>query len=359
VRRLHVQLLEIKGIEPSKLNPRQAINEEGIKELAESILSVGVLQPILVRPLDGKYEVVVGERRLRASILAGLKKIPAVVREMTDDEVIETMLIENAQREELNDVEKGNSCIKLKEIFPNKYPNDKAISEKLGVTVGTIKNWISVATKVPREIQELIATQEKRGDPVPKGTITSQVALRISKSIKEPKRKVEVARVFAERTIPVHKARKVMKELVKTTDEPVAEVVDRVLGAPPEFPFRLHHAIAVREGLKTQTSRFLRPDDLENLAPGVVVTANIWEPSFATLKVISVEKKRLGDFTEEDAKREGGYTLAEFKEIWESIHGKGSWNINSKVSVVVFRLENSEPAVDRYLSETFQTTLDK
>lgn len=336
---MDVQDIEINKISTNELNPRHAINEEGLEELAESIRTAGVLQPILVRPKGKGFEIVAGERRFKACKMVGLRTIPAVVREMSDDEVIETMLIENAQREELNDVEKGNSCLRLKQLYPEKYPNDRSLADRLGVTVSSVRMWIRVASDVPAEIQELIATQEKRGDPVPKGTITSQVALQITKTADEPKRQIEIAREFAEKTIPVHKARKVIRELKKSPEEPVEEIVQRVLEAPPELPFRFGHSIAVANGVKTQTSRFFRRDEEETLEPGVLVKANIWEPSFATLEVTEVIRKRLGEFTEEDAQREGGYTLDEFKRVWESIHGSGSWKPSTEVVVVRFKVD--------------------
>jgi hypothetical protein len=114
-----------------------------------------------------------------------------------------------------------------------------------------------------------------------------------------------------------------MKAILESDEsEPVTELVDSVLAAPPELQFRLDHAYSIADGIKTQTSRLLRPDELETLSPGVTLYANIWEPRFAELEVVTVASKRLGDFTEEDARREGGYNLEQFKKVWESIHGE-------------------------------------
>ena len=115
---MDVTEIPLKRIKPNKLNPRQGIDEQGLEELAESIASKGVVQPITVRPTADGYEVVVGERRFRASKMAGLDKIPAIVREFTDAEVLELILIENAQREDLNDVEKGNSAFSFLKDIP-------------------------------------------------------------------------------------------------------------------------------------------------------------------------------------------------------------------------------------------------
>lgn len=346
-----VQEIDIDMLVSCPLNPRTGIDKIGLEELAESIVSVGVLQPILVRPKGGMFEIVSGERRYRASKLAGLKSIPAIVQPLTDSEVLEIILIENAQREDLNDVEKGNSCIRLMKEFPEKYPTVKSLAKTLGMSTTSIRNWMNVATEVPPEIQEMIATQEKRGDPIPQGSITSQVALQITKSVKEPERRVEVARAFADRAIPVHKARKVMKAIKESSNEPAEEIIESVLRAPPDFPFRLTHSISILKGIKTQTSRFFRPDELETLAPGVIAKVNIWEPQFAEVEILDVSKKRLGDFTEADAKREGGYSLQEFKQVWKSIHGPDSWIESKEVTVVHFRLAKSEESVRSLLLE--------
>lgn len=344
-----IQMISIERLQSNDMNPRTAIDERGLEELAESISRVGVLSPILVRPKGDDYEIVAGERRYRACKIAGIEEIPSIVKDLSDDEVLEIMLIENAQREDLNDVEKGKSCIQLKELYPDKYPDDGALAKKIGVTRSSVRKWVSVATDVPEEIQDMIATQEKRGDPIPQGSITSQVALQITRSVKDQKKQLEVAKEFAEKAIPVHKARKVMKEIKEAEDRPVKKVVTEFLSRPPDLPFRLKHCKDIVEGRKTQTSRSFRPEEEKNLVPGVVVTANIWQPKFAELEVTKVEKKRLGDFTEEDAKREGGYSLDEFKSVWEQIHGKNSWRESRKVTVVHFRLKSTNEKFSKIL----------
>lgn len=92
--------IELKKIRPSRLNPRTEIDVDRLNELSASIKEVGLLEPIIVRPVDRGYEVVVGERRYRASLQAGLEKVPAVVKEYADDEVVQVNLIENVHRVE-------------------------------------------------------------------------------------------------------------------------------------------------------------------------------------------------------------------------------------------------------------------
>ena len=110
--------LPIGEIVPNRAQPRKQFDDEALAELAESIASHGVLQPLLVRPLtDGSYQLVAGERRWRASRMAGLAEVPVVVREMSDREAAELALIENLQREDLNPMEEAQGYQTLMEAY--------------------------------------------------------------------------------------------------------------------------------------------------------------------------------------------------------------------------------------------------
>lgn len=103
-------LIKISDIVLSKTNPRKSIKDESLKELSESIKTHGVLQPIIIRPIKGKkYEVVCGERRYRASVLAGVSDIPATVKELKDDEVLEIQILENLQREDVSPLDEAKA----------------------------------------------------------------------------------------------------------------------------------------------------------------------------------------------------------------------------------------------------------
>lgn len=127
-----VKEVELSRIRPNRLNPRLEINVERLNELAESIREVGLLEPLIVRPSEDGYEVVIGERRYRASQQANLRTVPVVIRDYTDDQVIELNLIENIQREDLSVVEKGKSCRQLRDKYPEKYPTWEKVAEKIG-----------------------------------------------------------------------------------------------------------------------------------------------------------------------------------------------------------------------------------
>ena len=130
--------IELKKIQPNRLNPRLEFTKAGLDELADSIKQVGLLEPIIVRPRGNEYEVVVGERRYRAAQQAGLDKVSVVIRDYSDDEVMELNLIENVQREDLTVVERARVCKQLRDKFPQKYPTWGAIASKIGVSFETI-----------------------------------------------------------------------------------------------------------------------------------------------------------------------------------------------------------------------------
>lgn len=121
--------ISIKDLKPSQLNPRKHFNEGKLLELAASIKEKGVLQPIVVRPSNGKYEIVCGERRWRAASAAGVEKIPAVVRELDDQETLELQMIENLQRDDMHPMEEAEGYFAL-----SRRPGYDAakIAEKIG-----------------------------------------------------------------------------------------------------------------------------------------------------------------------------------------------------------------------------------
>ena len=329
------QMVSIKKIKPNHLNPRLEFRKAGLDELAASLERVGMLEPIILRRTNGSLEVVVGERRYRAAQQAGLDEVPAIVTDYTDEEVLEMNLIENVQREDLNDVEKGRSCIQLLDNYPEKYPNSAAVADRLGLSARTVSFWIQTARDLSPTLQRMVATAPERGQELPKGKITSEVAINIVRKIPERERQVEVAKAIAERRIPTRAAREVLRKVAREPEKPVERVIKEVVEAPPEIPFRLKHAEMIKKGTKTQTSRKGLPDP--NIRPGAVMFAAIYEPKHIKLKVRGIERKRLGDFTAEDADREGGYTLAEFKRAWAEIHEEG-WDDNQLVHVIKFEV---------------------
>lgn len=148
--------IDIDAIDPGPMQPRTRFDEKALSQLADSIKSHGIVQPILVRPRGNRYEVVAGERRWRAAKLAGLTKIPAVVREVADGDLLEIALVENLQREDLNPIEEAHAYKKLIETVGL---TQESLAERMGRDRSYITNYLRLL-KLPDDIQELV--KEKR-----------------------------------------------------------------------------------------------------------------------------------------------------------------------------------------------------
>lgn len=152
-----IQELRLEDIYPNPYQPRTEFDEEALNELAVSIKSIGIVQPITVRVVDGgKYEIIAGERRFRASKLAGLETIPAYIRKTEDESLLELALIENIQREDLNAIEVAISYQRL--LDECKLTQD-ALSERVGKKRTTISNYLRLL-KLPAQIQ--LAIRDKK-----------------------------------------------------------------------------------------------------------------------------------------------------------------------------------------------------
>ena len=142
-------------IEPNRDQPRKQFDEEALNELAQSISQHGVLQPLLVRPMqDGTYQLVAGERRWRASRLAGLTEVPVVIKDLSDSQVAEIALVENLQRENLNPIETANGFKELADKFS--YTQEE-ISNITGCSRSAVANALRLLA-LSDEIQEMVST---------------------------------------------------------------------------------------------------------------------------------------------------------------------------------------------------------
>ena len=106
-------LVNISKVEPNREQPRRKFDEDALLELSESIKQFGILQPLLVQDKKDYYEIIAGERRWRAAKLAGLKEVPVIIKDLTDQEIVEISLIENIQREDLNPIEEAMAYKRL------------------------------------------------------------------------------------------------------------------------------------------------------------------------------------------------------------------------------------------------------
>jgi len=150
-----VREIEIDLIRPGQEQPRTTFDQAKLEELAQSIKTTGVIQPLLLRPVGGLFELVAGERRWRAAQIAGLARVPAIVRDIPDDKLLELALIENIQRAELNPVEEANA---YKRLIESLGLTQDEVAQRVGRGRTFVTNYLRVL-KLPRDIQELIETE--------------------------------------------------------------------------------------------------------------------------------------------------------------------------------------------------------
>ncbi len=148
--------VNISELRSNPYQPRQNFDEESLKELSESIKEHGVFQPIIVKKSIKGYEIIAGERRVKASTIAGLKEIPAIVRDFTDDEMMEIALLENLQRENLTAIEEAAA---YKKMLEHLKITQEALAKRLGKSRSHITNMIGLLN-LPSSVKDLI-TEKK------------------------------------------------------------------------------------------------------------------------------------------------------------------------------------------------------
>jgi len=141
------------AVEPNRRQPRSIFDDEALQALALSIQEVGILQPIVVRKTGSGYEVIAGERRLRAAKLAGLATVPVILRESDDSESLREALIENIHRENLNPIELAEA---FRELLEELGLKQETLAERLGVSRSHVANTIRLL-QLPAEVQQLLA----------------------------------------------------------------------------------------------------------------------------------------------------------------------------------------------------------
>ena len=193
-----VKLLDI---EPNREQPRKQFDEEALAELSDSIAQHGVLQPLLVRPMpDGGYQLVAGERRWRASRMAGLTEVPVVIRDLTDAQVAELALVENLQRENLNPLEEANGYKELSDKFG--YTQEK-ISEIVGKSRPSIANALRLLN-LPEDVQEMVSN----------GSLSMGHARAIL-SLPDDKMKTDLAKLVIANDLSVRETERIARNMVK------------------------------------------------------------------------------------------------------------------------------------------------
>ena len=201
-----MQELNLADIRPNPFQPRTEFDEEALNELAASIKSIGIVQPITVRTIEGgKYEIIAGERRYRASKLAGLTTIPAYIRKTEDDSLLELALIENIQREDLNAIE---VAISYQRLIDECQLTQDALSERVGKKRATIANYLRLL-KLPAQIQ--LAIRDKK---------ISMGHARAIISIEDPDTQFMIFEQILKYDFSVRKVEEIVRELSNPQPEP-------------------------------------------------------------------------------------------------------------------------------------------
>jgi ParB family transcriptional regulator, chromosome partitioning protein len=225
-------------LRPNKLQPRQAISEEGVRSLSESIRKHGMLQPIVVRRTGGSYEIVAGERRWRAAKLAGMERVPVrVIQGSGDEQALEVALVENIQREDLDPISRARAMRQLIDVFG-------LTQERVALVVGMDRSSVSNTIRLlelPSEVQEFVS----------RGTLSSGHARSIL-PVGDPSRMVGLAKLVIERGLSVRQTESLVRD---AAPGPKKRVEGRKVGHPTEpwereLEGRLREALGCRATLE-------------------------------------------------------------------------------------------------------------
>ena len=251
-----IETLPLREIEPDPGQPRKTFDDETLAELSASIAEHGLLQPIAVRPKpSGGYLIVAGERRWRASRMAGLTEVPVIVKDVTDEQAMELALVENLQREDLDPVEEAAG---IRELMTRCDLTQEQAARKLGKSRSALANSLRLLS-LPETVLELLKS----------GFITIGHA-KVVLGLPTPELQEEAAQMIADNQLNVRQAEALCKKLAKPAKEPVAAPLTSAL--PVEAEESLKQAlgsevrVAYHDGKGKLTVHFYSDDQLKAFA---------------------------------------------------------------------------------------------
>ena len=251
-----IETLPLREIEPDPGQPRKTFDDETLAELSASIAEHGLLQPIAVRPKpSGGYLIVAGERRWRASRMAGLTEVPVIVKDVTDEQAMELALVENLQREDLDPVEEAAG---MRELMTRCDVTREQAARKLGKSRSALANSLRLLN-LPETVLELLKS----------GFITIGHA-KVVLGLPTPELQEEAAQMIADNQLNVRQAEALCKKLAKPAKEPVAAPLPSAL--PVEVEESLKQAlgsevhVAYHDGKGKLTVHFYSDDQLKAFA---------------------------------------------------------------------------------------------
>lgn len=195
-------MVKISSVEPNREQPRKQFNEEALQELADSIRQYGIIQPLLVSDKKDYYEIIAGERRWRAAKIAGLKEVPVLIKEYTDQEIVEISLIENIQREDLNPIEEALAYKRLMDEFNMKQDE---IAEKVARSRVAVTNSVRLL-KLDERVQQML-----KEDQISAGHARTLLSLPTGEA------QFQIAQRIVDEKLSVRE----IEKLVKTFNEPI------------------------------------------------------------------------------------------------------------------------------------------
>ena len=251
-----IETLPLREIEPDPGQPRKTFDDETLAELSASIAEHGLLQPIAVRPKpSGGYLIVAGERRWRASRMAGLTEVPVIVKDVTDEQAMELALVENLQREDLDPVEEA---VGIRELMTRCDLTQEQAARKLGKSRSALANSLRLLS-LPETVLELLKS----------GFITIGHA-KVVLGLPTPELQEKAAQMIADNQLNVRQAEALCKKLAKPAKEPVAAPLPSAL--PVEVEESLKQAlgsevrVAYHDGKGKLTVHFYSDDQLKAFA---------------------------------------------------------------------------------------------
>ena len=195
-------LVKITKVEPNSSQPRRNFDEDALQELADSIKQFGVISPILVQDRKDHYEIIAGERRWRAAKMAGLKEVPVIIRNYTEQEIVEISLIENIQREDLNPIEEAQAYRRLLEEFHLKQDE---LADRVSKSRVTVANSIRLLKLMP-DVQQMLIDE-----------MISSGHARALLGIENPQEQYNLAQRIFDEKLSVREVEKIVKNLHKPT----------------------------------------------------------------------------------------------------------------------------------------------
>lgn len=201
-------IVKITKVEPNREQPRKHFDEDALQELADSIKQFGLLQPILVQDRDDYYEIIAGERRWRAAKLAGLKEVPVIIRNYTNQEIVEISLIENIQREDLNPIEEALAYKRLLEEFNLKQDE---VAERVSKSRTTVTNSMRLL-KLCDGVQQMIID-----DMLSTGHARALIP------IEDAEQQLQLAQKIFDEKLSVREVEKLVKGILKPDNKPKKE----------------------------------------------------------------------------------------------------------------------------------------